>query len=86
MSEEYSEVSPSFTTADTMGPVRMSFSADRLEVEFEVYGTPTQRIVFHDVRAFSWAGWEDTATAISPDRIGRFTSLTRLRGDASIQP
>ena len=69
MSEVYSELSTNFTTADTVGPVHISFSGDQLEVEFAVYGTPKQRVVFHDVRAFAWTGWEDTSPAISPDRI-----------------
>lgn len=73
MSEVYSELSATFTTADTISPVRISFSGDQLELEFAVFGTPSQRIVFHDVRAFSWDGWENTSPTISPDRIYQVT-------------
>ena len=69
MSEIYTELSPSFTTADTIGPVRISFAGDELSVEFAVFRSPIQKIVFRDARAFSWSGWEGTSPLISPDRI-----------------
>lgn len=80
MSEVYSELFTTFTTADTVGPVRMSFLGDRLEVEFAVFGSPIQRIVFHDVRAFAWVGWEGTSSTISPDRV------YQVRGSSFLAP
>ncbi|HEX2852312.1 MAG TPA: hypothetical protein VHO24_03660, partial [Opitutaceae bacterium] len=69
MTEAYTELSTDFTTADTEGPVSINFSGDRLELSFTNFRTPIQRVAYHDVRALSWIGWEDTSPAISPDRI-----------------
>ncbi len=69
MPETYSELATAFTTADTVGSVEIAFVNSQLHVRFAVYGSPSQEIVFYDVRAFSWSGWEDTSPSISPDRV-----------------
>lgn len=82
MSESYIELSPPFTTADTEGPVRLSFDGSCLVAEFSNYKTSTQRLVFSDVRSFAWTGWEGTPTGISPDRIYEVKDSKMLAGFA----
>jgi hypothetical protein len=69
MSAVYSELETTFTTADTVGPVSISFSGAELTVTFANFRTPVQTVMFYDVRAFSWSGWDGTSPEISPDRI-----------------
>lgn len=80
MSEVYIELPAPFTTADTIGPVSISYSGDKLAVTFANYGTPVKTVVFHDVRAFSWTGWDDASPEASPDRV------YRVEGSAFLAP
>ncbi len=71
MAEIYTELTTTFTTADTEGPVTITFRANTVTVEFSNFRTPAQKVVLHDARAFSWIGWEGTSEKLSPDRIYR---------------
>jgi len=73
MPEAYTLLSTAFATADTVGPVSISFSRDKLVLEFANFSTPVRRVVFHDVRAFSWTGWDDASPEASPDGIYQVT-------------
>lgn len=78
MSEVYTELDTQFTTADTVGPVSISYLGGKLSVTFANFRTPIQTIVFHDTRAFSWNGWDGTSAEISPDRIYQVTGSALL--------
>jgi hypothetical protein len=78
--EVYTELPTSFTTADTEGPVSIQFAGDELTVTFANFRTPLQTVVFHDVRAFSWTGWDDAPVAARPD------SVYQLTGSAFLAP
>ena len=69
MAEIYTELSTTFTTADTEGPVTITFRENALTVEFSNFRNAGQKVVFHDTRAFSWSGWDGTSEKLSPDRV-----------------
>ena len=78
MPEHYEQISREFTTADTEGPVVIKFEGDKLTVEFRNFRTPLQRVVFSDVRAFSWTDWNNAPTGARPDEVYRVTGSTLL--------
>ena len=80
MIEVSAELLTPFTTADTIGPVSVSYSGDKLAVTFANHGTPVQTVEFSDVRAFSWTGWDDVPAEASPDRV------YRVEGSAFLAP
>ncbi|MBL9200424.1 MAG: hypothetical protein JNL39_07950 [Opitutaceae bacterium] len=69
MGEVYIELPTAFTTADTVGPILMSFSGDKLTVTFANFRTPLHTVIFRNVRAFYWYGWESTSPEARPDRV-----------------
>ncbi len=69
MAEVYIELSTAFTTADTIGPISVMFSDEKLTVTFSNFRTPVQAVIFHNVRAFSWNGWADASSGARPDSV-----------------
>ena len=67
MAEVYTELTTSFTTADTTSPVSLAYDGRELVVSFTNHSTPVQRVVFSDVRAFSWVGWDDAPAGAAFD-------------------
>ena len=78
MTEGYTELDTLFTTADTVGPVSMHFSGSELSVTFANFQTPMQTVIFHDVRVFTWTGWNDASADTSPDRVYQVTGSVLL--------
>lgn len=78
MAEVYTEIATSFTTADTTSPVSLAYDGRELIVSFTNYGTPLQVIVFSDVRAFAWTGWDDAPAEAAYDRVCEVTGSAFL--------
>lgn len=78
MAETYEELSTGFSTADTLGSIRICLNSDVLNVDFESSDGKRRRVIFSDVRAFAWNGWEGTSADISPDRIYQVGGSTFL--------
>lgn len=80
MTEAYSELSTGFSTADTVGPIAVCFSGEVLHVDFEGVDGKKRRVLFSNVRAFAWSGWDATSPDASPDRI------YQVRGSSLLAP
>jgi hypothetical protein len=78
MAEIYTELRTEFTTTDTEGPISIKFTGQQLYVTFGNFRGPVQTIAFHDVRVFSWNGWDDASPEANPDRIYQVTGSSFL--------
>jgi hypothetical protein len=78
MSELHTELTTSFTTADTEGAVSIQFSGATLSVTFSNFRTSPQIVTFHHAREFSWTGWEHASSDAKPDSVYEVTGSALL--------